>query len=146
MDYYFSTEDSQITNTAQKGNEKGGMIEVPVYQDIPCGSPNFIDNELQGYIEIPENMLGTGEFFILRAKGTSMIDAGINDQDLVIIRKQEYAEENQIAVALVDGEVTLKRIHIDKKKRFVVLMPENSEYSPIMTKECTILEVAVKVI
>ena len=84
MDYYFSTEDSQITNTTQKGDEKNGMIEVPVYQDIPCGSPNFIDNELQGYIEIPENMLETGEFFILRAKATSMIDAGINDQDLVI--------------------------------------------------------------
>lgn len=146
MDNHFTIEDSQMIITAQKGNEKNGMIEVPVYQAIPCGSPNFIDNELQGYIEIPEKMLGTGEFFILRAKGTSMIDAGINDQDLVIIRKQEYAEENQIAVALVEGEVTLKRIHFDKENRLVVLMPENSEYSPIITKECTILGVAVKVI
>ena len=137
---------SRITIPEQNRPEKNGMIEVPVYQSIPCGRPNFIDNELQGYIEIPEKMLGTGEFFVLRAKGTSMVDAGIDDQDLVIIKKQDYAEENQIAVALVDGEVTLKRIHIDKEKRLVILMPENSEYSPIVTKDCTVLGIAIKVI
>ena len=91
-------------------------------------------------------MLGAGEFFVLRAKGDSMVDAGIADQDLVIIKKQSFAEEKQIAVVFVEGEVTLKRIHIDKRKNVIELRPDNSNYSPIIAKECIVLGVAVKVI
>lgn len=136
----------QVRLVEQKDDLNTGMLEIPVFRAIPCGPPNFIDNEVQGYIEIPEKMLGAGEYFILRAKGDSMADAGIADQDLVIIKKQNYAEENQIAVALVDGEVTLKRIHVDKKKKMIILLPENSKYSPIAAKECSVLGIAVKVI
>lgn len=138
--------DSLIHIMEQKCEKKAGILEIPVFRTIPCGPPNFIDNEVQGYIELPERMLGPGEYFILRAKGDSMADAGIADQDLVVIKKQDYAEENQIAVALVDGEVTLKRLHVDKKKRMIILKPENSNYSPIIVKECIVLGVAVKVI
>ena len=145
MDIQFSS-DSTIRNVELKGHNRNGMIEIPVFRAIPCGPPNFIDNEIQGFIEIPEKMLGAGEYYILRAKGDSMADAGIADQDLVIIKKQNYAEENQIAVAMVDGEVTLKRIHLDKKKKMIVLQPENSKYSPIAVKECSVLGIAVKVI
>lgn len=145
MDNQLSME-SKIRYVEQKSNNRNDMIEIPVFRAIPCGPPNFIDNEIQGFIEIPEKMLGAGEYYILRAKGDSMADAGIADQDLVIIKKQDYAEENQIAVALVEGEVTLKRVHFDKEKRLIILLPENSEYSPIVTRECTILGVAVKAI
>lgn len=130
----------------QKGEKMDGIIEIPVFRAIPCGPPNFIDNEIQGFIEIPERMLGSGEYFILRAKGDSMVDAGIADQDLVIIKKQDYAEEDQIAVALVEGEVTLKRIHFNKKEKTIELCPDNRNYLPIVVKECTVLGVAVKVI
>ena len=145
MDYQLSMV-SQIRFVEQKSDIRDGMVEIPVFQAIPCGPPNFIDNEIQGYVEIPEKMLGAGEFFILRAKGDSMVDAGIANQDLVIIKKQNFAEENQIAVALVDGEVTLKRVHVDKKKKVIELLPDNKEYMPIVTKECIVLGVAVKVI
>lgn len=130
----------------QKGEKMNGIIEIPVFRAIPCGPPNFIDNEIQGFIEIPEKMLGSGEYFILRAKGDSMVDAGIADQDLVIIKKQDYAEENQIVVALVEGEVTLKRVHVNNKNKVIELRPDNSNYAPIVVKECIILGVAVKVI
>ena len=126
--------------------KKDGMKTIPIFRAIPCGTPNFIDNETQGFVEIPEKMLGQGEYYILRAKGESMVDAGIADQDLVIIKKQDFAEENQIVVALVEGEVTLKRVHIDRRKKEIELLPENKNYSPIIAKECTILGVAVKVI
>lgn len=145
MDNYLS-EAIQIRFMEQKDDNKAGMLELPVFRAIPCGPPNYIDNEVQGYIEIPEKMLGSGEYFILRAKGDSMIDAGIDDQDLVIIKKQEFAEENQIAVALVEGEVTLKRIHVDNRNKIIELRPDNSNYTPIVAKECIVLGVAVKVI
>ena len=145
MDSFFS-ENTQIRFEEQKGINKVGMLEIPVFRAIPCGPPNFIDNEVQGYIEIPETMLGTGEYYILRAKGDSMINAGIEDQDLVIIKKQEFAEENQIAVALVEGEVTLKRVHVDNRNKVIELRPDNSNYAPIVAKECIVLGVAVKVI
>ncbi len=145
MDCFFPV-NTEIRFEEQKGNNKAGMLEIPVFRAIPCGPPNFIDNEVQGYIEIPEKMLGAGEYYILRAKGDSMINAGIEDQDLVIIKKQEYAEENQIAVALVEGEVTLKRVHVDNTNKVIELRPDNSNYTPIVAKECIVLGVAVKVI
>ena len=124
MDNQLSIE-SMIRYVEQKSNNTNGMIEIPVFRAIPCGPPNYIDNEIQGFIEIPEKMLGAGEYYILRAKGDSMVDAGIADQDLVIIKKQDYAEENQIAVALVEGEVTLKRVHVDNKNKVIELLPDN---------------------
>ena len=145
MDNQLSIE-SMIRYVEQKSNNTNGMIEIPVFRAIPCGPPNYIDNEIQGFIEIPEKMLGAGEYYILRAKGDSMVDAGIADQDLVIIKKQDYAEENQIAVALVEGEVTLKRVHVDNKNKVIELLPDNKQYLPIIAKECIILGVAVKVI
>ena len=84
----------------------------PVYGDISCGYPRFLDDEIESYLEIPESMIGQGEFFVLRAKGDSMIGADINNGDLVLVRKQSYAEDGQIVVAFTDEydeEVVLKR-------------------------------------
>ena len=145
MDSFFH-EDIHFRFVEQNDSNKDGVLAIPVFRAVPCGPPNFIDNEVQGYIEIPEKMLGAGEFFVLRAKGDSMVDAGIADQDLIIIKKQSFAEEKQIAVVFVEGEVTLKRIHIDKRKNVIELRPDNSNYSPIIAKECIVLGVAVKVI
>lgn len=119
---------------------------IPVYGDIPCGSPNFMDDGLKGYLEIPADMVGEGEYFALRAKGDSMIGAEICDGDLVIVKKQSFAEEAQIVVAFVDGETTLKRLYKNNKRQLIELRPENEMYKPIYTAECTILGVAVKII
>ena len=116
-----------------------GNILIPVYGSIPCGIKNFLDDELQGYLEIPEALLGAGSFFVLRAKGDSMINAGIDERDLLIIKKQDYAEDNQIAVAFIDNEVTLKRFHINRINNSVEFLPENENYEPIRPKEYTIL-------
>lgn len=127
-------------------NERKGVIYIPLYGEIPCGTPNFLDDELGGYLEIPENMIGQGEFFVLRAKGDSMIEAGIDDGDLVIVKKQNYAEESQIVVAYIDGETTLKRFYKNGKQKLVELRPENREYKPIYVSDCLIFGVAVKII
>ena len=119
---------------------------IPVYGDIPCGEPKFVDDELHGYLEIPYAMLGTGEYFVLRAKGDSMIGAGINNGDLVIVKKQNYAEVSQIVVAFVNGETTLKRFYKNGEQKLIELRPENDDYPPIYASECLILGIAVKTI
>ena len=95
---------------------------------------------------IPTEWLGSGEYFLLRANGDSMVDAGIDDEDIVIIRKTSEAEDGDIVVALVDNENTLKRLYRDEKKRKIVLHPENPDYDDIVVDYCEIQGVAVKVL
>lgn len=123
-----------------------GYLLIPVYGEIPCGEPNFMGDYLTGHLEIPDDMLGDGEFFVLRAKGDSMIGAGINTGDLVVVKKQSFAEEAQIVVAYVDGETTLKRFYKNKEQQLVELRPENEQYQTIYASDCIILGVAVKII
>ena len=85
-------------------------------------------------------------FFLLRASGNSMIEAGIEPGDLVVVRKQNTAEEGDIVVALVDNETTLKRFYRDKKHRCCRLHPENSKMKDIYVQDCTIQGVAQNVI
>ncbi len=80
------------------------------------------------------------------ASGESMIDVGIEDGDLVVIRKQDTANEGDIVVALVDYEATLKRFYMDILNRRIILHPENKMMKDIYVDNCMIQGVAVKVI
>lgn len=117
-----------------------------IFGYIPCGSPNFIDDNIEGYLEIPKNMLGQGDFFVLRAKGDSMVDAGIKTGDLIIIKRQSTAEDGQIVVARLGNNVTLKKYYKLETERQIVLHPENEKYDDIVTRDCNIMGVAVKII
>lgn len=130
----------------EKHTSRGNYYVIPVYGDIPCGTPNFVDDELKGYLEIPDDMIGDGEYFVLRAKGDSMTGAGIFAGDLIVVQKQNYAEDSQIVVAYVDGETTLKRFYKNNEQQLVELRPENEQYRTIYTSDCVILGVAVKII
>jgi len=121
-------------------------LYVPVFGNIPCGSTNFMDDDLKGYLEIPESMVGQGEYYVLRAKGDSMVDAGIDNGDLVIVKKQNYADDSQIVVAFVNGETTLKRFYRNDEKKLIELKPDNKRYESIFVSDCIILGVAAKVI
>ncbi len=123
------------------------MSEYPVVGDIACGTPVLAEQNIEYYVTMSANFLGNGSFFILRAKGDSMINAGINDGDLVVIRQQDTAEEGQIVVALVDGsEATLKRYYLDRKHKRIRLHPENDEMQDMFYKDIDIQGIAVKVL
>jgi repressor LexA len=102
---------------------------IPLYGKIAAGTPiEAIRNEVDT-IEVPPAMLSKGEHYALEVEGDSMIKAGINDGDTVIIRKSDRANNGDIIVALVDGEeVTLKRYRRAGNK--IILEPENDEYEP----------------
>ena len=119
---------------------------LPIYGNISCGQLKFIDDNLEGYIEIPKRMIGDGDYFVLRTSGDSMINADIYDGDLIIIKRQSTAENGDIVAAMIDNEVTLKRFFkLDDKEKYK-LHPENTNYNDIIIDECDVLGVAVKIL
>ena len=97
---------------------------VPVVGEIACGNPIYAEENILEYVQLPESLFGSGDFFLLQARGDSMIEAGIDDGDLVLVRKQETADYNQIVVALIEDSATLKRFR-PQEDGSVVLHPEN---------------------
>ena len=119
-------------------------FRAAVVEDISCGLPDIAEEHIEEYVSLPESMFGSGEFYIFRIRDESMIEAGVDPGDLVVIRRQETAENGQIAVVLVDEEATMKRFYIEDDR--VRLHPENSEMKDIYVDHCIIQGVAVKVI
>lgn len=138
-------------NTKQSRQIKNETVKVPVLGAVSCGIPKFAEENIEEYIRLPVALFGRGDFFILRADGASMIDANIQDGDLVLIRQQSNAEPGNIVVALVDNaEATLKRYYPYSEENKIVLHPENSSMEDIevdLTEHSFAIQgVAVKVI
>ena len=140
------TGDARGITTKKMQLSKNELINVPVIGTISCGTPLFAEENIDRYIPIPKSLVGNGNFFILTANGTSMINANIDDGDMVIVRQQETAEIGQIIVALIDDEATLKRFYIDEKNKKVRLHPENDSMEDMYFDKVQIQGVAVKVI
>lgn len=132
--------------TKETKRTKSETEKVPVLGSVSCGVPKFAEENIEEYVRLPVALFGRGEFFILRANGDSMIEANIDDGDLVLIRQQNYADEGQIVVALMEDEATLKRYYPEPEKRRVRLHPENSRLKDIIVTDCIIQGVAVKVL
>ena len=122
------------------------VVLTPVLGSISCGEPEYAEENFESYVALPTALFGSGEFFLLRARGYSMVEAGIEPGDLVVIKKQNTADEGDIIVALVDNETTLKRFYIDHEKGCIRLHPENSTMEDIYTDRCYVQGVAQQVI
>ena len=116
---------------------------VPVVGRVPAGQPALAVEDIEDYIMVPRELAEGGEFFALRVRGESMINAGILSGDYVIIRRQPEVENGEIGVALVDGEdATLKRIYVEDDGK-VRLQPENDLMDPIYPDEVQVVGKAV---
>lgn len=122
------------------------VMQVPVVGQIACGAPLLAEENIEEYVPILKSELGTGEFFALRAHGDSMVNAGIEDGELVFVRRQDTAEEGDIVVALIDDEATLKRFYRDTRRHKIVLHPENEAYADMEFDSVVIQGKAVKVL
>ncbi|MDE7106756.1 MAG: transcriptional repressor LexA [Clostridiales bacterium] len=121
------------------------MRSVAIVGSVPCGPLTAEEEYIEGYIKLPESLIGTGQYYFLKASGDSMIGAGIDDGDLVLIRQQETAVMNDIVVALVENENTLKRLKYNEKKKRYYLHPENEMMDDIYVDSLSIQGVAIKV-
>ena len=122
------------------------VVAVPVLGFIPCGPLTEEEEYVDSYIKLPRSFVGEGDFFILTAHGESMIEAGIDDGDLVVVRRQNHACRGDIIVALADGKNTLKRYFPEPENKRIRLHPENSEMEDFYVTELFIQGVATKVI
>ena len=112
------------------GNKPG---QIPILGTVTAGQPILAFENITGYIPWE----GKSECFALRVRGDSMINAGIYSGDLVVVQPQQMAEQEQIVVALLGDEATVKRFR--RADGHVWLLPENPAYAPIPADEATIL-------
>lgn len=132
--------------TEENRKTRSEMTKVAVLGSVSCGIPKFAEENIEEYVRLPVALFGSGDFYILRASGDSMINVGIEDGDLVVIRQQSYADEGQIIVALIEDEATLKRYYPEPFMRRIRLHPENENMRDIYVDNCVIQGVAVKVL
>ena len=122
---------------AGKERETENIVSVPVIGEVAAGVPIPAEQEFIEEMPLPESFVGPGEHFILNVRGTSMIDAGIRDGDMVVVRRQQTADNGEIVVAMIDGEATVKRFF--RENGHFRLQPENETMEPIIVDDVIIL-------
>lgn len=114
------------------------VVNVPVIGKVAAGTPILATENLERTFPIPADFIGSsGNSFMLKVKGESMIEAGIFDGDYIIVKQQSVANNGEIVVALINDEATVKTFY--KEKDHIRLQPENSTMEPIIVKEAIIL-------
>ena len=120
--------DQEAAEETRRNEERNNTRELPLFGYIAAGRP--LDVEVSNEtITVPEHLTSRGENYVLKVRGDSMVDDGILDGDLVIISRRERADNGEMVVANVNGEVTLKRLYQEGER--VRLQPANSMMSPI---------------
>ncbi|MBQ1992427.1 MAG: transcriptional repressor LexA [Clostridia bacterium] len=117
---------------------------IPIMGRVTAGMPILAVEDIQGYVPVSDRIRRGRELFALRVVGESMINAGILDDDIVIVHKTPVADNGQIVVAMVDDEATVKRFY--KENGHFRLQPENDSFDPIIVDECVILGQVISVV
>lgn len=129
-----------LTPNTRAGQQ--GMRRIGIVGSVSCGLPTDATVEQGEYMNLPMTMVGNDDVYILYASGDSMINAGIDDGDMVLVRRQETAHDGDIVVAYVEGEGnTLKRLRHKGNK--VILHPENPKLADIPVDFLKVQGVAV---
>lgn len=126
--------------SAYGGAERTDVVDIPVIGRVAAGTPILAQQNIEDSFPVPSRFLGNGKNFMLTVKGESMIEAGIMDGDYILVEEQQTARNGDIVVAMVDGfesEATVKTFYHEGDH--IRLQPENSEMSPIIVRDVTIL-------
>ncbi len=121
------------------------VTRVPLLGKVTAGQPILAVEEVEDYVPFSGgSQYQAGELFALRVSGTSMINAGILDRDVVIVKRTSHAQNGDIVVALIEDEATVKRIFVEQDH--IRLQPENDAFEPIIVKEVTVLGKVVSLV
>ena len=110
---------------------------VPLVGKVTAGQPILAIENIEDYLTLPTGMIGSEGLFCLRVQGESMIEIGILDGDIIVVRQQESAENGEVVVAMIDDEATVKRIFYERDG--VRLQPENRYMEPIYAPSAQVL-------
>lgn len=147
LDYLLDTNPhGSSPNKEFPGEHVRDLFFVPVVGKVPAGTPALAVEDIEDYLPVPRSFAGRNQtVFALKIRGDSMIDIGINDGDIVLVKKQEAAENGQTVIARINGdEVTCKRFYHVKNK--VTLEPANSKYRALEPQNVEIVGIVFKVI
>ena len=125
------------TNAGTFGAADCNIIELPLVGDVAAGAPILAEENITNRISLPTEIVGDSASFLLSVHGDSMIEAGINDGDYLVVREQQTANNGDIVVALIEDGATVKRFY--KEADHIRLQPENSSMEPIIVTDCAIV-------
>lgn len=112
------------------------MLNLPLVGSVAAGTPILAEENITDTISMPVDIVGDSASFMLSVRGDSMVEAGINDGDYVVVKEQPTADNGEIVVAIIGDGATVKRFY--KEKGRIRLQPENSSMEPIFVNECLI--------
>ena len=137
--------DGETVETDFSGKASDETVSAGIIGHVPCGNLSLEEEAIEEIVQLPTAVFGKGDLFLLYAEGYSMTGAGINDGDLVLIRKQEEAYPGQIVVAYMEGKGNTLKTYKEKDGK-AYLHPENPEYDDIPIEDCKIQGIAINVI
>ena len=111
----------------------GKTLSVPIVGRVRAGEPILAVENIEGFLNLDRDLASSGDVFLLRVQGDSMIEAHIEDGDFALVKSQSDAENGEIVVALIEDEATIKRIF--KKRDLIRLEPANSTMEAIVVKK-----------
>jgi repressor LexA len=126
----------QLVETLQNEERHRDAVAVPVVGHVAAGAPILAEQNIEDHVILSPQFAREG-WFALRVRGDSMVNAGILDGDLVLVKPQQDAPDGSIVVALVGEEATVKRL--DRSKGRIRLLAENPAYEPIEPAEATMV-------
>ncbi len=130
------TIDTLLTTSHKRTLDSESIQSVPLLGAVQAGTPITAITNYETEMPLPTVLTGFNECFMLRVQGESMIDIGMYEGDLIVVRSQKTANNGDIVVARIDDEVTVKRFF--KEQNYIRLQPENDAFSPIIVKDCVI--------
>lgn len=105
---------------------------IPLVGRVAAGNPILAEENIEDYLNVPNNLFHPAADYFLRVRGDSMKDGGILDGDLLAVKKVDSANSGQLVVARIDDEVTVKILKKGRQRNLVTLLPQNADYEPIV--------------
>lgn len=133
--------DLQFRKDLPEAGDHARTVEIPLVGNIACGAPLLAEQNIEARISVSTSLARPGgKYFLLRAVGDSMNKAGVDDGDLVLVRRQATADNGDRVIALIDDEATVKELH--REKDVVLLRPKstNKKHKPIVVTDDFIIQ------
>ena len=133
----------QLVGDAELDNQRRNAVAVPVLGNVAAGAPILAEQNVEDHLLLSPELAQDG-YFLLKVRGDSMINAGILDGDMVLVRPQQEASNGSVVVALVEGDATVKRL--ERGNGHIKLIAENPAYEPIVSSNVSLVGVVRGVI